>query len=120
MKTIEESKINNLQINKNTNVDLFSKYLNYKDKNKCYSDSKTQFRQTHKNEMIKLSNKITNLQTKFEESIIKKNSGDKSEKKYSVSEVSMSKLVKSKNNSKSEFKHKRGVSESDLQNISQK
>lgn len=70
--------------------------------------------------MIKLSNKITNLQTKFEESIIKKNSGDKSEKKYSVSEVSMSKLDKSKNTSKSEFKHKRGVSESDLPNISQK
>lgn len=71
--------------------------------------------------MIKLSNKITNLQTKFEESIIKKNSGDKSEKKYSVSEVSMSKLDKSKNTSKSEFKHKRGVSESDLiSNISQK
>jgi len=38
--------------------------------------------------MIKLSKKITNLQTQFEESIIKKNS-EKYEKKDSVSEVGM-------------------------------
>jgi len=92
--------------------------LNYKDKTKSKSESKTHV--IHKNEMLKLSNKINSLQTKFEDTILKRSevkllNNEKSKSCGSGSDLNINQTINSK--SKSQVKTSAKTNELNLDNV---